>query len=532
MYCSTNDIPPVNGEAFYTADLLYYIGNAIELGKGYPPMDFRWYTQPYRYHFFGSMQLMVLQNFMNAAMTTVEFCFAYIQSSILLVLGAYTLVSRLKINYSLRIWSVFTMYFVMGFEQLTLIMYSHHILVAPFGFELGLAFLLYTLCFVVMQLKEKEFKISIFIGTLMMFVACVGSKAPIAIVLLGALGVLCGYYIFVKHQFKIGIIYAIGFLGIFLLIYFGVASQGLNTLNTTRGISLSWFTIIKESGFAVAYDKLLSLNIPIVIVEIVVAIIYLIVCSPWVFIPFFVVFVIWAIRIKESTILEFLCLGGVIVGVLLTFLTNQEGKSQMYFLMSAYPFAIVFTAMKLQSIYVENFQNTLKKITISILVIFTIAGVGNMLFQSKGYLKLGLSNLLNNTYATYEINQPNLMQYEEYQAYEWIRKQTDKDALLVSNVMLQEHQSRSFVTGAFTERHLWLEGWGYGYVSRTEEEVSKHTQLIEAVMEGDHNAIEQLIADGVDYIIQIKRISPQFQLDSTYGKCLYNNKQVAIYSLK
>lgn len=530
VYYGVNIIPSEGTQTFYTADLLYYIGNAVELTKGYPPMDFRWYTQPYRYHFFGSMQLAVLKMFMNTAAVTVEFCFAYLQSVLLLVFGTYCFITQLKLKFYWKLWSFISLFCVMGFESYTISTYIHHIYIAPFGFDVGFAFIMYTLTFVIIQLERDDFSWQLFIATLLMFGISVGSKAPIATVLLGALGALCAYYLFVKHDLKKGIPYAVGLLMLYLLLYFGVISQGFSTLNTERGVSLEWLMLIKDSGFGSYYLRLQEAGLPNFIVVILSIVGYLIISNPFVMIVFAAAVLIWINNIKKSQCMDAVFLSGAIIGIVLALSTNQEGKSQMYFLLAVYPFIIGFTAINLQRISWKKYK--LKQIGLILLTMLLFAGMSSMLYQNKHYFKLGFSNIMKVPNPNYVPDQANLLTYDEFEAYEWIRKNTTDDAVLVSNIMLQDQHERSFITGTFTERHLWLEGWGYGYASRAESEVIAMKQVISEAIEGSESAIELFLREGVDYFIQIKRISPDTILSQKHSNMVYNNDEVIVYALK
>lgn len=532
IYYGVNIVPFGESGTFYTSDLLYYIGNGVELSKGYPPMDFRLYTQEYRYHFFGSLQLAVLKMFLNSSTAVAEFCFAYIQSIFLLVFGAYMFLKQLQTKYFYRIWGMVSLLFVMGFENYTLNTYSYHLYVVPFGFEIGLAYVLFTMSMVLLQMREKKFSWLILVGTLLMFAVSVGSKAPIATVLLAVLGMVCAYYLFIKKQFKTSILYGAGFLTVYLIIYFGVVSMGLSTLNTPRGLSLGWFDIIMDSGFGSIYQKLITMGIPTLLACILLVIPYLIACNPVVFGVFLLTVVIWTLTIKKTQPMDIFCLTGVIVGCVFAFSTNQEGKSQIYFLMGAIPFAVGFAILNLNKLEWKPNMLFYKKTGAILLTLLTVLGFFGMIYGYKGYFKLGVSNLLSIPSVVYDVGQTNLLTQKEHEAYEWIRENTQEDSLFVSNIMLQEHQDRSFVTGVFTERHLWLEGWGYGYITRSKAEIVKRVNTIFRTFSGDIKAIEELKKDGVDYLIQIKRIEPNLKTQLVGTIKVYENEEVIIHELK
>lgn len=60
----------------------------------------------------------------------------------------------------------------------------------------------------------------------------------------------------------------------------------------------------------------------------------------------------------------------------------------------------------------------------------------------------------------------NSLSYAEKSAYDWIRTETNPDALCVTNVILNDSQYESFIIGVCTERQIYMESWKYiaGYI--------------------------------------------------------------------
>ena len=66
---------------------------------------------------------------------------------------------------------------------------------------------------------------------------------------------------------------------------------------------------------------------------------------------------------------------------------------------------------------------------------------------------------------------------------------------------------------------------------RSAEEVTRQQDITARAMENDAGAIETLVNEGVDYLVQIKQVSPGFQLEEQFGILVFENNGVCIYRL-
>lgn len=533
LYYGVNRLPVTEGtENFFTADILYYLGNTIELSKGYPPVDFRWYSQAYKYHYWGSLQLATIKLFMNTSAITLDFCFGFMQGPILLVLAGYVMLKRLTGRIMLLIWGMLSLLVTSGFELVTFATYTAHLYIAPFGFDIGLAFVIYTFYFMEKQITSEKIQWNLLVCALLMLAVATGSKAPTAVILMVSLGLICAYELLFKRH-KRAFLYGIAFLFIFVFIYFTEVSSGFSTINSSKGLSFAWIQSIKESGLWLLYTKntgaavLRAATVPFIVF------IYILACNPNLFLAL-AMNVVHQIRKTEKTdIVSMACLLTSFIGVGFSMIAYQDGKSQLYFLTGAYPFAVMYCVSSFERwgiLYKKDVpsKKARKKILIA-MGICTIMGIIIMPIQYRGYIKHGLVKVPITSETIYNIDQVNLMTNGEYEAYNWVRTNTPEDALIVSNVVLQKNQGRSFITGVVTERHVWLEGWEYGFSDREPEEVERKKTVIERVMQSDKQAVAELRADGVCYIVQIKRLSEQFKMEASEGKKVFDNQEVAVY---
>lgn len=526
VYFGVNKIPSAGEANFYTADLMYYIGNSVEMAKECPPMDFRWHIQPYKYHLFGSAQMALMQMVVKIPMVILEFSYGFIQPCVLLVFSIYSLLKRLGLKKVFCALGVYAVLFMTGWEEGTICSYMAHLLIVPFGFDIGLAYMLLSVLFYILYLREEKVNGGILLALLLFTAVCTGAKGPFGVVLAGAVGIDCAYRFLVKHVYKQTLAVGLCVLVIFLSVFFGVISEGFSTVNGANGLDMMPLSIVQDSRVGGAVFRRLPATLPQGLRYLLATASYLILAIPGLgMLPP----IIFAVRKKiNRDVLEknIIFVYIIVIGGLLGLFTSQSGYSQMYFLFAGIPFVAVLVTKALSGM-VGRFKNLVAVGMAAVILLLGIRGYN----QYQDYYETGSKNLKKGPGTGWQTEQPNLVTYEEYEAYEWIRKNTDENSLLVSNVMLRPNHGRSFVTGAFSERHLWLEGWEYGYVVRSAEEVTRQLDITARAMENDAGAIETLVNEGVDYLVQIKQVSPGFKLEEQFGILVFENNGVCIYRL-
>lgn len=112
------------------------------------------------------------------------------------------------------------------------------------------------------------------------------------------------------------------------------------------------------------------------------------------------------------------------------------------------------------------------------------------------------------------------MSQSEYEAYEWIRDNTEMDAIFLSDVFFINRYESYFYPGAFTERRILF--------NRNDDIIDRGW----ACYHGDENAAGSFKKDGVSYIIQNKYRSPDFRLSETLGENVFENEEMAVYKLR
>ncbi|MDD2970500.1 MAG: hypothetical protein PHE02_00015 [Lachnospiraceae bacterium] len=532
-YYGVNRIPYKAGtQNFITADILYYIGNAIELTKEYPPKDFRVFGQKFYYYYWGSMQLAVIKSFVNMAVHEIEFCFAFMQGPILLVLSAYMLLQRTIKNFIIRCYGLISLLLLTGYEMLMSCTYLSHIYLSSFGFDIGLAFLMLTLYFIISCYEGKGISWKYLFFSLAALSVTTGSKAPVAVILMISLGLFSAYQLFIRKEWK-SIPAGILMLGTFLLVYFTVVSHGMNTIQSDKGLTIGFLEIMRVSKAWNYLQPFWGKGILSCILLPFIVFILFVISNPNVYICMGMG-IAGSIKYKiKNNALQGIFLMTGLFSIFFFLFTHQEGKSEAYFLMCSYLFLIMYGLLGIDK-WIGRFSKKkrfLKRVWM-LQAILIIVGIMVLFIQYYSYFRDGVKRIIGRLDTVYEEEQYNLISYEEYNAYEWIRNNTDEDALILSNVMLQERQGRNFITGVFTERHLWLEGWEYGFGDKDIDMIEDKKAVIHSVMDGDVAAIDEISQAGVSYVIRIKRITPENELSGGRLEKVFENDEVDIYYIK
>lgn len=530
--CAANFFPPLVEDNSIYHDLLYWIGNTITLMRGYPAMSFREYPQyPYTYHFFSSMQLSVISIVTNIRPVFLGFGFSFIQPAMLMITGAYVLIRRITSKKALIILAIITIFLSEGKVDLTVVAVLYKLLVAQFGYDIGMGYYLFFFFMLWIQWKQEKFDIKLCFMTIFFFVLTLGSKAPFGVMALGAAGMLCLVWLF-RKQFKKAFCYGIPLVLSFLVMYLFVVNLG----SSDQPESSLLQTILNENPFIYWISPFLRMthenimlwfgNLTIFrpVVELLIGMIALILSNYCIFLSFFYFLFMKIIKCKNWDGFDTACVAVIIVGTAITMNWGNPDSSVMYFMMTTYIPAVLFsvrTADQLSSI--ENYWTGIRKTGLTILFIAVLAcGVADAYLQSDGYshsLKKGWKHVTASLENHYDPNDRSYICTDDYAAYEWIRCNTTEETLVTVNVGLQrgrEEGSRyGRVPGVFTER----------YIVRNDNSDALFYDL-------DYSKIQDLKGMKVAYIIYNRTATPNFDLPKELGEIVYENATNIIYKIK
>lgn len=519
----TNMLVPTISQNVFANDSLYWIGNTIALMKQYPPRDFRSYQEGYNYHYFSSMQMAVCSFITGIRPIVLGFYYFFFEAVILMVLGSYSLFKRLTKKSMSIIIGLILLFFTTGNESKTWVDYISHLLIQSFGFDFGVGMLAILAFYLVLQLDEEKVNKKILIFSLIQFGVLAGTKVPMAVIGLSAIGMLCVMWL-VKKQYTKALCYGGPILAVFLLGYIVV----FNVSGYANISSMDYFSSIFKlsEGLLVLQSQHVFLReyLPNFLFQIVFFFVYTIQCNPPV-IGLFWIGVFLKIGQRDFDRLDISCIFATLVGMILTTYTFLYGYSQMYFIIASYVLTIIFILRTFEK-YLDAIKKfrIIKYISIGMLAILMAIGIQNAFIERTAngyplgiinYLKIGVSNfkkenkIANDLFEKYQLNYTN---QELADMYQFIYDHTEGDDVIACNMSTQ-------IAGAMSERYV---------IARDE---------VSAIIQENNNeaAILSLSGQGIKYILCVR--NSEVRIDQIDDKnplltLLYTNENASLYQIK
>lgn len=519
-----NELPYIGNGNEYYSDFLYWIGDASELSIQFPPTHFRDPGQIYRYHYFSAIQLAYTNMNINMGIAKIVFVFSYINPIIMLISCAYLLFKRTS-DYTFLQWlGVFILLFTTGQENNTSVNWIAKLYKCAFGLDISLAFLMLSLAFNIDYIKNKISNKKYILFQSVLLIMTLGIKSVTGMCLMLVLAFTCLYKLCKERDYKKYISLGIWFVVIFICLYAFV----LSTFNasTSQNVSsskltLDWFhtSLFNNRVLAGYYQSLLNRNIPVWIAQFWMMIRYTLWCHFPIFSLFYLGIAYCLIKYKKITYEDVFTFIITILGIIALFLFNHDQYSQVYFVFSVYPIATFFAMMQLGKIYSQfRSKKQLLMVTSMCLVGYSLYGTYTITqqFFFKNYFPLAVEHFVNpqdtSVDPTVENHMMQPISKKEYEAYEWLRINTNKDDLLLSNFVFSNFQ-RNYSLGAFSERRVLLD-----------------SDLLQSVFYNGDDTQSRLKKKNIKYIVMNKWWGEN-EIPSNLAIEVYHNEEVRIYEV-
>lgn len=506
-YTGVNMLVPLAARNSYYSDVLYWIGNIVELSKEFPVIDFRnWQSlRTYNYHYFSSLQLALINLATGIRPVVLGFVYSVFEAAVLVVTGSYLVFYKCAGEKKSYIaFAMIALLFTTGAEKLTNVTYTAHMLIGPFGFDVGMGFLLFCIYFMLRLLARKQFSVKMGVMILIFLITLLGVKSPNAVILLCGIGFLFLYWLVKERKYWVLILGGI-LLGI-------VAFLCLKFFNLKYYIpngDISLFLGDYEGNSTLVF-LLKAVTFPV----------YLILCQPAVYISFFAAMVYRIVKKKRKDVWSWICVGSVCVAGILGNCLEFFGHSEIYFVMSSYPFAIVYVLRTLKGIKPAKSRRRKKK-AVWLKAAAAVLTAFGIVMALIGYDEIGLGNYLLSGLQRY-IDRENwngfgysantLVTRELNEAYEYLRLNTPEDTPVMSN-------RYGMAEGVFSERYI-IYDW----------EVKK------MIADDDSYNLWQYCKDmGIYYLMvtaedEVENDSA-FELKEEFGEKVVENESVRIWHL-
>lgn len=531
--------PSVIGTLPSLGDHLYWLENAAALARQFPPTDARVAIgSVYYYHYFSSIQLAVSSLATGVDIFTLGGALFSLTQCLLFFGSFYVLFrSRLK-SRLLPVFGLIAICFCTGMEGIVVITYTSHIWTTPFGFDIGLAFSALFLHCLLLQYSKEQFDLRVCVLTLSLFGITVGTKAPVAAVVIVAAGIVCFSWL-LKRQFRLAFSYGLALIAVFLIIAIGCA--GMLTASATDPnasklgkFSATWF--IARSPVTKAIQQVLAEGLPRWLRGVILVWTALFCAHPLAIGLYGMgaLSILTDRRMRNPLCIALTCSG--LTGLLLGLFNTQPGSSQMYFLMTAF-IPCLFLGLIWLDTASPDWAIPGKRMAAILCGGLLIMQVNFLLFRGYTYLGPGLISslragstvLFDREHAKRDFDAYGI-QAADAEAMEWIRSNTPRDSILLSDRSVVCDMPGYMSYGAFSERQMYLEGDVYFY-NQHKEERARMRAVVQDVFQNSEEALETAIADGVDYIVQTVWATPDFSPDPSLAELVYSNETIRVYEV-
>ena len=513
-------MPDLYGSAVYNKDFLFWVGNSISLTKGFPLYNFRLIGDAFYYQYFSNIIIAMASMSTGIDILHLSVCFSYFIPCLLLVLSCrYFLSSLLKNKLALLAGCVF----ILLADGSTCYL-PDHLYFCPFGFDYGYAFAMICAGHLIRMHQKDDFPLSDVIVSCMLIMMNTGFKAPIALISLMMYGMVTFNLLFRKkwiRGFSLGTVWLLSFVIIYIFIISGIdfgkeRKNGLLILGMLGAFDRNRWAIeifsdlIGNHGYPDnGITRIVALFLYVYRSN--KAAMILLMASA-VILPYLL------IRKKKTAVL-FALICTSLWGILWTLNTFQDGNSQMYFIMSSFPFAVLAGLYALESI---SFNKFIPVVAILLLAVLSYGDINN-LFTDSFRKQYDQAFLIQKGEVPVE-DKRYLFTSEEYHLAQWLKENTgSRDLIALDHFEYGEYRKEEML-GVFSERFIWNDG-----LYSPDDETQRRRELTEKVLSGNSEALDRMKEENVNYFVQTMSLEPDFRING--AKIVYESEGYRVYKL-
>lgn len=492
-------------------DMQFWISNAVGCKLGFPPAATYMSGENLYYHCFSSMQIAFLSASSDLSVFDLAVPLFPFGKSIMLVGGIAFLVDCFapKKGQSYYWFFLPLMLFTTGLEDRSIVTYTHHILLNPFGFDIGIALGCFFLGMMVKQWGQSSFDARLFASALLLWGGLVGTKGPIAMILLVSIALFCIYWL-IKKQWCPSLLYGLSTLVLFLVvsIYVAGAFSYVSPDSGSPGVSIRYGDQITSGAILPIIGcicELICLAQPVLVV---------LMCTA--FIAFIVLLIKRGIA-QNDMLLAMNMFITAIVGFVLGVVLDVGGRSEMYFTMTAFIPCMCFILSVLQSFFDICGERSLQLASRCLnTIFFVLLIIGMYLFFFVGFMGSPVVNALKDGYVHIvdrdSVSDMSFMS-DEAKAAQWIQENTPKDSIILSNRGAMNGEDKIYYYGIFSERQQYMEtddllmyARNHAAEGTSVEEAARRHELVKAGLSNNDSALMALHDEGVDYLVYDDRL--------------------------
>ncbi len=516
-----NPVPSEGNSVIFNKDFLYWVGTSIAFTKDFPVQDFRLVGFPFYYHYFSNVIVAQSSFILHMEVSELSFLYSYIFPCVLMSYGSFVMFDRFLKNKFFVVLGVLFALFTEGSVSFL----ASHLYFCAFGFDYAYGVSMLGIAYLYDMYRNDRYTANDLFVTFAILVYTTVQKGPVCLVVLIAYGIVA-FDLLLQKRFKTGFLFGLVWLGAFVGSYALFLVDITGKLETTNGLMfLGPLGAFNNNVWAIEIlsDLIADGMADNGLTRILALLIYI-----WrnnrvsmCLLAIASLCFLWRL-IKEKKadvlLLSLLCIG--FFGILLTIDTYQDGNSQMYFIMSMFPYGILAGLYGIESLQIK--KNVLIYCIVALLIAVSYDDLHR--FVEERAIDTAKESIFLSKGGTIRGDKRYAFSYEEYEMALWLKENTEEDDRIALDYFEYGGKRKEEILGIFSCRYIWNDGQ---YADA--KETSRRRKIVEELFEGDRSALEKLQKEKVSYVIETLPINPQ-RLSGV--EQVYASESYIIYKVK
>ena len=497
-------------------DYCYHMGNIDILYRGGSLEDTRVMGMTFKYHYFMDLFNAVLKYVFPADIWNMVLRYPVLLVPPLVSGSVYNLIQR-KTNNRAITFVVSFLALIFPSVTATTALLPNHIITNVNSVGVALPLVIVLVEIFLRSAVPSEGKYSDLILVFLLGFTLTGLKGPFALALAGVIVVFFIYsWIINRKATLLQVLMIPVFIASFAVIWFSllsVAATGSNVTGEAHGIMKYLSLQVTVPGFGLTDGFLINTSDAIMFIPQSLFFTFAGASVPFIIMLFVVIARLFMKKQSEPDLRTAMCVICSCAGIFMNYLM-AVGYNRNYFFMFAMPFVYYSAAafichvlrMKRKMLRLLSLVLTALCCMISVLAIYNNC--------SKPFLAFGSGKL----------------SQDEIGCVEWIRENTDRDALFAINE--SEPNGKKYYYSGFSERKFYLETYKYAENSgKTAEDLAPQIEM-NARLYTDESSPELAEKIGIDYLIYYNGTGDETVILDKYYQLCYDSPEVRVYSVR
>ena len=523
-----NTLPTISIDTYYDKDFLYWVGNNISFTKGLPVQDYRLVGNNFYYHYFSSTLMAQISLATKLDVVTLSLFFSSVLPCLLLVFSSYVFLSELVNNKYLIIIGMIMILLCDGIYGFV----TAHIYFCPFGYDYAYAIGMLSIAYLIQIYKNDKYSIKEIAVSCLLIMLATGFKGPIGIVTLMGYAIV-SFKLLIEKKYKKGFICGISWLFVFLFTFFAFIYNWSLTGDSPLGLSYvglfgGFDNNVGPMNEYVQLKNPLNINSSFILKGISI-VLFIIKQNYFAYIMIAIVSIycfVYLIVYGKINIYYLVLLSICYFGILLNLVTHQDGNSQLYFLSSTTPFAILLGLYFIDNTIKIKYQAL---IYIALLLVAILNIHDFYIYELLPKVNEGIdtySGIRKDTFNTYGNKINGHFNMDDYYLCQWLKENTNENDYIAVDCFEYDNEKRYEIIGVFSQRFIWNDGKYSDYI----DEVDRRNEIF-TDMNISMDDIDFLKNENVKYLIKTPSNLIDYEDISSLTKEVYKDNKYIVYKL-